>query len=102
MHTSSADTTLGTSDFNSIGGESLKVFYDNSQLNINIEGYNKKANVSIFDLLGRNIKSQTLDFQSNTLQKLPLNNINSGLYIMSLKTENNAVIGTRKFIVKNN
>jgi len=104
LHRSSDDTSpsLSVANFNSNVEQSLKVFYNNGILNINIEGYNKKATVSIFDLLGRTIKSQTLDFQSNTLQKLPLDNIKSGLYIINLKTENNSVIGTRKFIVKNN
>ncbi len=102
LHTSSADTTLSISDLNIIVAESLKVFYDKEELNIAIDGFNKIGKVSIFDLLGRNIKSQTVDFQFNAIQRISLSNIKSGLYIMNMKSENNSVIGTRKFIVKNN
>jgi hypothetical protein len=101
QHTSSADVSLGITDFNSKHGQSLKVFYENGELNIKIEEFNGIAKVALFDMLGRNVKSQTLAFGSNNFEKIRLENVKSGIYIVNIQTENNSVIGSIKFIINN-
>jgi outer membrane protein assembly factor BamB len=101
QHTSSADATLSITDFNSNFGQSLKVFYKNGEINIKLENFNGLGKVTLFDMLGRNIKSKTLEFGSNNYEKLPIESIKSGIYIINLQTENNSFTGSRKFIKSN-
>ncbi|HAH56441.1 MAG TPA: cell surface protein [Flavobacterium sp.] len=101
LHTSSADATLGIDDFNANYGKQLSVFYKNGDLNLKVEGYNGKAKLALFDLLGRNLKSLSIELQENNFEKIALNSIQPGTYILNVQTENNATIGSKKFIINN-
>jgi outer membrane protein assembly factor BamB len=100
-HTSSADATLSTTDYSTEITNSLRGFYQNNELNIQIDGFNALGKVSIYDLLGKTIHAQALDFRFNNVQKIPLKTIPSGVYIFKLSAENNKLIGSKKFIVNN-
>ena len=103
LHTSNANTNiLGIDEFNSNLGQSLEVFYKNGELNLKIEKFNGIGKVALFDMLGRNVKSQTLKFETNNFEKISLESIKSGIYIINVQTENNLAIGSRKFIINNN
>lgn len=101
QHTSSADKTLGVDDFNSIFEQSLQVFYKNGELNLKVDGFSGNSSIKLFDLLGRDILSKTIKLQENKFNKMSLKNINSGIYILKLKGENNTVIASRKFVISN-
>jgi len=51
--------------------------------------------------LGRNLKSLSIELQENNFEKIALNSIQPGTYILNVQTENNATIGSKKFIINN-
>ena len=101
QHTSNTQPSLGIEGLNSNFGKQLSVFYKDGDLNLKLEGYNGKAKLALFDLLGRNLKALTIELQDNNFEKIALKSIQPGTYILNVQTENNAAIGSKKFIINN-
>lgn len=69
-----------------------KVFYANSELNIN--GVKGTYNVAVVDLLGKSISNTSV----NNTSVITLNNINNGIYLVKI-TKGNAIV-TKKVYIK--
>lgn len=86
-----------SSSVNEIGTEIVvNIFANNAENNIQITGYDKEnTTVQIFNMIGQNVLTQTQ--LTGSLSKIDMSKVNSGIYIVSVKS-NNEIITKKVFI----
>ncbi|HIC31188.1 MAG TPA: T9SS type A sorting domain-containing protein [Flavobacteriaceae bacterium] len=86
--------SLGTETFLT-NDNSFSVYPNPAKNVINIKGNNNLSNVSVYDLTGKKVISQ-----NNLINnKLDVTSLNSGIYLLNLKTDKGAII-TKKIVVE--
>ncbi len=74
----------------------VNIFANNAENNIQISGYNaENTTVQIFNIIGQNVLTQTQ--LTGSLSKIDMSKVNSGIYIVSVKS-NNEIITKKVFI----
>ncbi|MFN7013761.1 MAG: T9SS type A sorting domain-containing protein, partial [Bacteroidia bacterium] len=79
----------------------ISVVHSQSDEMINIKNELQEANIDsvvLFNLMGQKVNSWTLDSQNQNNIQLPVNNLNSGAYIVKVNTDKGST--SKKFIIK--
>ena len=71
-----------------------------SELNISFTDFPiDQYQINVYNILGREMRSDVFELSGNTVRTIPVNNLNKGVYIYNVVNSKGEILATRKFFV---
>ncbi len=87
-------TSLGVNDIDSVSSISLSPNPSNAILNIQLEGNPSQLKIEVFDILGKQIFTRSIE--NSNITQIEVSNWNNGVYL--IKISNDGKVETKRFI----